>query len=133
MTVRLSRDEAKRLGLEVPPKASKYGNRPTRYEGVRYDSQAEATRASVLDYLVWTGEVKFWIGQPTFRLGCAQNKYRPDFLVIMIDGLVHAEDVKGIETAKFRRDRKLWASYGPIPLWILTVNGIEIIHPEPRQ
>jgi hypothetical protein len=132
MTVRLSRDEAKRLGLDVPPKASKYRNQPVRYDGVRYDSVAEARRARVLDLMVEARQVKLWIGQPTFRLGCPENRYRPDFFVVMADGSVHAEDVKGMETSKFRRDRRLWASYGPCPLWVLAKDGIEIIHPEPR-
>jgi hypothetical protein len=132
MTVRLSREEAKRLGLDVPPKASKYKNVPTTYNGVRYASKKEAERAGALDFLVKHGRVNWWIAQPKFRLGCAENVYVPDFLVMMPDIGVHAEDVKGVRTAKFARDVKLWKRYGPCDLWIIESEDVEIIHPEPR-
>lgn len=94
-------------------------NRPTYYDGVRYDSRAEAERAAELDMLVQQGTFRLVVRQPTFRLGCAENVYRPDFLVIARYGHVWCEDVKGVETAKFRRDRKLWAAYGRCPLKIM--------------
>jgi hypothetical protein len=135
MTIRLSRDEAKRLGLNVPTKASKYRNVPTVYNGVRYASKREAERAEALDFLVRVGQVDWWIAQPKFRLGCAENVYVPDFLVMMpILGVrrVHVEDVKGTRTAKFSRDVKLWKRFGPVDLWIIESRGVEIIHPELR-
>jgi hypothetical protein len=133
MTVRLSRDEAKRLGLDVPPKASKYRNQPTTYNGVRYASRIEAMRAEALNFLVKVGQVDWWIAQPKFRLGCAENVFIADFLVMMPVLGVHAEDVKGMRTAKFARDVKLWKRYGPVDLWIIESRGVEIIHPEPRR
>ncbi len=98
---------------------SKYRNRRTAYNGVTYDSKAEANRAEHLDSLKAAGLVREWRRQPTYRLGCPENVYRADFEVVGPDGSVWAEDVKGVETAKFRRDKKLWASYGPHPLKIL--------------
>jgi hypothetical protein len=76
--------------------------------------------------------VKWWIRQPTFRLGCPENVYRPDFLVVSAKG-VRVEDVKGVETSKFARDRKLWARYGPCPLWIVKGSDVEIIDPREIQ
>lgn len=110
----------------VPPRRSKYRAVPTEYQGVRYASKAEAKRAVELDLLVRAGEVLWWIGQPTYRLGCAENVYRPDFLVVTPRG-VHVEDVKGKETAKFRRDRRLWKSYGPCDLHIIKGKKREVI------
>jgi hypothetical protein len=133
MTVRLSRDEAKRLGLDVLPQASKYRNQPTTYNGVRYASKREAERAEALDFLIKHGHVDWWMAQPKFRLGCAENVYIPDFLVIMPDIGIHAEDVKGVRTAKFTRDVKLWKRYGPCDLWIIESENVEIIHRESRQ
>jgi hypothetical protein len=89
------------------------------HNGVRYASKAEAARAAELDQLKRAGEILTWIGQPTVRLGVPENVYRPDFLVIPSPGLPWFEDVKGHETAKFRRDKKLWARYGDLPLNII--------------
>jgi hypothetical protein len=106
---------------------TKYRAVPTVYAGVRYASKAEAAYAATLDLCVKAGETRWWIGQPTFRLGVPENVYRPDFLVCEADGSVHAVDVKGVRTAKFARDVKLWAAYGPVPLWIVNRKGVDII------
>jgi hypothetical protein len=100
----------------VGKKPGKYRNEPTEYNGVRYDSKAEAKRAEYLDGLHPTG-VR-WVGQPRFRLGVPENVYVADFLVWGPQG-VRVEDVKGAESPKFRRDKRLWAAYGPAPLWII--------------
>jgi hypothetical protein len=154
----LTYDQARRVGLEHlhplhgspfaagkggspdPPKGStalpssrnKYGATPTVYNGVRYDSKSEAARAALLDRNVEDGHALFWVGQPKFRLGVPENVYRADFLVVTPHG-VHVEDVKGHETPKFKRDRKLWASYGPCELWVVRGNKIEVIRPRNSQ
>lgn len=102
----------------------KYNAKPTVYNGVRYDSKAEAQRAEALDLLIRAGHVDFWIGQPTFRLGVPENVYRPDFLVIHgvqsdWPGVCHVEDVKGVETPAFKRNKRLWDAYGPCPLHVI--------------
>lgn len=110
-------------------KGSKFKNEPVIYRGVRYDSKAEARRAEQLDEMLQAGEILFWMGQPKFRLGHHLNVYKPDFLVVG-PGWVRAEDVKGMETAKFKRDRKLWADCGQCPLWIIKGGKAEIITPQ---
>lgn len=97
---------------------SKFGAQRTVYNGVSYASKSEALRANQLDLLMRAGDIRFWIGQPLFRLGCPENTYRPDFLVVSQDD-VWAEDVKGVETAAFRRNRRLWTKYGPCELRII--------------
>jgi hypothetical protein len=109
---------------------SKYKAIPTLHAGVRYASKSEARYAATLDLLQKAGQVRWWIGQPTFRLGCPENVYRPDMLVCLADGSVHAVDVKGVRTAKFNRDAKLWAAYGPMPLHIVGRKGTEVINGE---
>ena len=112
-------------------KRHKYRAEPVRYNGVRYDSKAEAARAVELDLLQRAGEITTWIGQPTVRLGCAENIYRPDSLVIPPIGLPWFEDVKGFETPKFRRDKKLWRAHGRLPLRIITGGAVvETIYPD---
>jgi hypothetical protein len=108
---------------------SKYRNVRTEYNGVGYSSKAEAKRAAELDFLMAAGEIKFWIGQPTFRLGCALNVYKPDFLVVDPTGGVWCEDVKGVRTAKFARDVRLWRRYGPCPLHVISGRSLEVIEP----
>lgn len=114
-----------------PGRPSKYHNRPTVFNGVRYASRAEARRAAQLDYLYHAGAILAWSRQPLYRLGCHENVYIADFEVeaLVQSGSagvcrrVWAEDVKGRETAKFRRDKKLWKRYGPHELRILRPAG----------
>jgi hypothetical protein len=113
-----------------PRKRSKYRNVRTEYNGVVYQSKAESLWAAMLDLNVSTGYARLWIPQPRFRLGCPENIYVADFLVWWSDGRVTVDDVKGIETAKFRRDKKLWRHYGRCPLRIVRKGVVaEIIEP----
>jgi hypothetical protein len=107
-------------------KPSKYRNVRTMYDGVRYDSRAEADYAARLDVEVRATPGMFWIRQPKFRLGCRENVYVADFLVYRgpsSPSPIEVADVKGHRTAKFARDVRLWKSYGPCPLAIVTRAG----------
>jgi len=118
-----------------PTKPNKYGAQPTVSGGIRYDSKLEAERAEALELMRAAGDVWFFIGQPKFRLGVPENVYVADFLVLATPDAspayptVWVEDVKGRETTKFRRDKRLWARYGPCELHIITRQGVEVIHP----
>lgn len=117
---------ARRRGREKYP-----SRRRIVYDGVRYDSKAEASRAQDLDRLVLAGEVLTWFRQVTVRLGVPENVYRVDFLVIPKTGTPWCEDVKGHETSKFKRDKLLWRKYARIPLHIIKRRAtVEIIEPE---
>ena len=114
---------------------SKYHNVRTEYNGVKYDSKAEAAYAETLDLMLRASTIRGWIRQPTFSLGVPENKYRPDFLVFDGDGTVYAVDVKGVETRKFLHDAKLWSRYGPCPLHVVgvkrgTISTSRTIEPE---
>ncbi len=113
---------------------SKYNAKRTEYNGVGYASKAEAARAQELDLLLKAGEIRDWIGQPTVRLGIPENVYKPDFHVTPLQGYPWYEDVKGMETPKFRRDKKLWGRYGRADLKIIKsvrkqLVVVEVIHP----
>lgn len=116
----------------VKPKRSKYGNVRTEHNGVVYDSKAEAARAKELDEMAAGGLIAFWVAHPKFRLGCPENVYVADALVVGLDGLgTWVEDVKGKRTAKFNRDVKLWRKYGPCNLKIIERGQVaEIVRPE---
>lgn len=109
-------------------KPSKYLAKRTEYNGVMYASKAEAQRARELDTFLAAGLIRFWQGQPgTWRLGCPENVYRPDFLVVDNKGEVRVEDVKGMRTAKFAKDVRLWRAYGNCPLHIISGKKLEVI------
>jgi hypothetical protein len=112
-------DEYKRLVAAKGPRANKYHAKKTPYNGVLYDSKAEAQRAAYLDMLVKAKDIRGWVRQVTFLLGDSLNTYRADFVVIHTDGTVHAEDVKGFEDKTFKKNRKLWAMYGPCELYVV--------------
>lgn len=118
-----------RRNASLSVRRTKYGAVRTTYGGVRYHSKAEALRAERLDHDRSVGLIRFWVGQPTFRLGCPENVYRSDFLVVGLAD-VWVEDVKGKETPKFLHDKRLWSRYGPCELRILR-NGkvVEAIMP----
>jgi hypothetical protein len=107
-----------------PPK---YRNNFTEYDGRTYASRAEADRARALDFDKQSGVIKHWEPQPRFRLGCAENVYVADFIVWHMDGTTHVEDVKGFESAKFKRDCRLWRRYGPVPLHVISRNRLAYI------
>lgn len=97
---------------------SKYRNVRTEYDGRVYDSKAEAERAQEHDLLLRSGATRLWQPQPVVTL-FPGYKYVPDFYVETADGRGWYEDVKGAETASFKKHRNLWVMYGPTPLLLL--------------
>ena len=100
------------------PKRNKYNAKPTQYRGWRFDSKAEANYARQLDIYQETGVISFWLRQTPIDL-TENDRYRPDFLVVDATGDIYVVDVKGAETESFRRIRRLWLKYGPVPLKIV--------------
>ena len=92
------------------------------FNGRTYASKAEMRYAQTLELLKEAGDVIEYIEQPKFRLGCPENVYVADFLVIRADEPPYVVDVKGMETNKFKRDKKLWMAYGRLPLVIIKKN-----------
>lgn len=111
-------------------RGTKYGNVHTVYAGVRYDSKSEAKHAEYLDYMVETGEVRWWLRQVPVWL-TPDDKYVMDFLVCLEDGTVCGHEVKGVETSTWLRKKKLWKKYGNFDLYVIR-NGreAECISPE---
>jgi len=103
-------------------KKPKYGNR--RVFDPRwglFDSKLELGRRKALDLLERAGEIRFLGRQVTFQLqwdmqGKCIERYRVDFLYVDVHtgtGIVVAEDVKGAETAKWKKVQKLWPKAYP--------------------
>lgn len=116
-------------------KRNKYGVAPKderTHNGVVYDSKAEMEYAQGLDLLLKGGLITGWIRQVTIPLG-EDFKTRIDFLVFepawvgneppRAATLTEFVEIKGHETPKFKDVRRLWAKYGPGPLFIKKRKG----------
>lgn len=88
------------------------------YGGRTYHSKTEMRRAKELDLLLTNGNIAYWTPQVRFQLGPDHHTV-VDFLVYAADGISWVEEVKGYETPEFRRTRRLWKKYAPIPMRIL--------------
>lgn len=117
-------------GCGRSPKRHKYGiaaKEKRTYKGVVYDSRAESIRAAELDLIFPNHRCGFWLRQVPIQLG-PDRLWRADFMCCerrqALDDMykqIWYEDVKGVETAAFKRVLKLWKKYmkGGPPLHIL--------------
>jgi hypothetical protein len=105
-----------------------------RLNGRTYGSKAEMEYAQLLYLMRDGGDIKDFVQQPRLWLGVPENIYIPDFLVIPKESFdPYYIDIKGMETQKFRRDKKLWASYGWLNLHVIKKQGkkfktTEVVH-----
>ena len=110
------------------------------FRGVVYHSKAEAIRAQ---QLYMTPDLTV-VRQVEYTLGCPENRFVVDFFIMLTecpwlnrvgaDGKVehidvpngYVEEVKGMETPDFKRCKKLWRKYGPVPMVVLKAkkNGL---------
>ena len=97
---------------------SKYKATKAAYAGELYDSRAEAAYAAYLDALEKSEQLEVLIRHPRYKLGCPENVYEGDFLVL-IGRIIVVDDVKGSETAAFKKNKRLWAKYGKWPLRVM--------------
>lgn len=116
------RDASEWAGMVKKP--HKYGvaakeNRT--YDGVVYDSKAEAIYAAEVDLLFTNNDIKEWERQVTFQLG-PDSKTRVDFVVTEWHEQ-YAVEIKGVETPAFRRVRRLWKKYGTMDMIIKKRHG----------
>ena len=92
------------------------------WRGRTWDSKAEMQYAQILYLLHEQGDLRVIIEQPRVTLGVPENVYRADFFVLPSEssgGRPEFIDVKGVETAAFRKIKKLWSSYGVLGLRIV--------------
>lgn len=104
------------------PKPSKYHARKTEYDGIIFDSAAEAKRYLRLKVSLACGEISDLTLQPEYILlpGYTNNKgekirpisYRGDFRYIE-DGKVVVEDVKGMKTESYKIKKKIFEFQHP--------------------
>ena len=111
-----------------PARRSKYNvSKPAArtFDGKVYASKAEMLYAKMLaeELLAGDGHILDVIEQPRVSLGCRENVYVPDFLIVPISGRPYFVDVKGMETPAFKKNVNLWRRYGRLPLHIVTRAG----------
>ncbi len=96
---------------------SKYKNKPTERDGLKFDSQREARRYDELVLLKRAGEVIVFLTQsPRFRLP-GGGTWTADFEVFWADGHVGIEDSKGYRTEAYKAKKRLVESlYAPIKI-----------------
>jgi hypothetical protein len=90
---------------ERPSKRSKYGAKRTFYNERWYDSKAEAAHSRKLDWRKEAGEILDI--QYQYRIKIAVNgkhwrTYVADFRVVLRDGTIQYQDVKGVSTEVFK-------------------------------
>ncbi len=108
-----------------------------RWRGVTYDSRAEMRYAQHLDMRKRgeSADMVEIVEQPRVFLS-EDVSYRPDFFVVPVAAQPYYIDVKGMQTQKFKRDKKAWARHGWLPLHIVKEKSagrfetVEIVYPE---
>lgn len=93
--------------------------------GKTYASKAEKDYAEWCFAMVGAGAFRLVLEQVTLWLGVPENTYRPDFFIVYADGTYEFIDVKGVETAAFKKTVRLWESYGPCNLRVVKRSGIQ--------
>tara|TARA_B100001059_G_scaffold76184_1_gene73761 strand:- start:7718 stop:8104 length:387 start_codon:yes stop_codon:yes gene_type:complete len=95
--------------------------------GRTFDSKAEKEYAERLQLLLDSGVIaEFNCQVPVHCLGCPENKFKPDFLVIPSpeDGrFPYYVEVKGFETPQWKTTKTLWEAYGRLELVVVKKRG----------
>ena len=94
---------------------SKYGSCHTKHNGITFHSKKECAYYKRLLELQESGELHFFIRQPTFDLNGVT--YKADFMEFWVkDNAVVVTDVKGFETPDFIRSKKQVEALYPIEI-----------------
>jgi hypothetical protein len=95
---------------QIKPKESKYRNKATEVNGIRFDSKREANRYKELLLLLKAGEIRDLELQKEYELnqgGTHSLKYIADFVYVTKEGKTIVEDSKGAKTAVYLKKRRL--------------------------
>lgn len=96
----------------------KFNAKKTVHDGFRFDSKKEGRRYEELKQLQRAGEIVFFLRQVPFHLP-GNVTYRVDFQIFWSDGSVTFEDVKGMLTKDFIRNKKQVESLFPVEIEIV--------------
>lgn len=104
----------------------KYGAKKTFYDGITFDSKAEAEYYA---FLKNSKEHEIIEMQPKIYLTKAKILYKPDFKVKKGSYLYYV-DIKGFATPVFNIKKRLWKAYMNLPLHIIKKKGSKFITSE---
>lgn len=93
----------------------KYHARPTKIDGVRYDSKKEARYAGQLRILQKNGDILFFLRQVPFHLS-GKTTYRCDFMEFWANGDIKFVDIKGYDTPISKLKRRQVEDTYPIKI-----------------
>lgn len=130
MTKPVSITEARRMGV-LPGMALKPLATPARVnaKGLRHQpgvmNKTEEARSRDLDAMQQRGEIlDYWFEAMTFKLA-DDTRYTPDFLVLMPDGLLVVEEVKGFWQDDALVKIKIAAAMFPFPFVALKKRALK--------
>lgn len=112
----------KHLFEETKSGKTKYGNKKTEVEGMKFDSKKEAKRYKELRLLLKSGEIGFLARQVQYELnegGSHSLIYIADFQYTTKEGELIVEDVKGVLTREFKKKRMLMKKIHGIDIKII--------------
>lgn len=95
----------------------KYNAVAVEFDGIRFDSKKEDRYYQELKLRVASGEVVFFLRQTPFHIG--GGTYRVDFQEFHADGTIHFVDVKGMQTAAFKKSKKQVEQMYPVEIEII--------------
>lgn len=99
-------------------KSHKYNAKTTYVDQIAFKSKLEAKRYQILKLLQKAGEIKFFLLQPRFELP-GGTRYTADFEIHWSNGNVTFEDVKGVLTKEFVKNKKQVEAIYPVNIEVL--------------
>lgn len=89
----------------LPDKKSKFRNKITEVDGIKFKSKKEADYYCKIKALKNEGEILFFLMQVPMHI-IGGTKYVCDFVEFWADGCIRFVDVKGIQTATYKLKKK---------------------------
>ena len=96
----------------------KFNARKTECDGIKFDSKLEGSYYTLLKALERSGNVVFFLRQVPFHLP-GGTTYRVDFQVFWSSGDVTFDDVKGMMTKEFIRNKKQVEDLYPVEIRVI--------------
>jgi len=95
----------------------KYNASSINIDNIKFSSKKEGKYYSELKLRVLAGEVIFFLRQTVFHI--EGGTYRVDFQEFHADGTIHFVDVKGMQTAAFKKSKKQVEARYPVEIEIV--------------
>lgn len=101
------------------PRPTKYRAVKTVFNGRTYDSKREARHRAELDLLVRAGEIRAVVPQVSMPVPGTKTRMVIDFMLVMPDGRIRWQDVKGTVTREWQLKQQIVQSQLGIEIEII--------------